>query len=280
MTEVFRRTRIVQAWLAGIRYLESQESLDSTNVILEIKNPLQATFEDRAVIGAVNAALQKKNRFRTVMTAAGTIFPQNIYQHHGRPAWYGQYKAILARGKTPGTWGTYVMRMIERKDTNGELFNPLEKIIEKLIALREKNLSHYKAAYELGISEPSLDLDSDLNGLGFDLPTYNPALDRNSYLGTPCLSHVTFKLMGGKLEMTAIYRSHYYAERALGNLIGLAQLQRYVAEESGFESGTLTCISTYAKLDVGLGGIRATRNLLKTLPIDETLTAAFPEAAL
>ncbi len=273
MTEVFRRTRVVQAWLAGIRYLETQKSLDSTNIILEIDHPLRATADDRSVVNAVNTALQKKNPSRSVMTAAGTIFPQSMYQRYGRPAWYDQYKAILARGKAPGTWGTYVMRMIERNEETGESFNPLEKIITKLTTLREKELNHYKAAYELGLSDPHRDLMNPCNGIGFELPTYNPAVDRHMYLGSPCLSHLTFKLINERLDMTAIYRSHYYAERALGNLIGLAQLQRYVAEESGFDLGSLTCISSYAKLDEGLGGIRATRALLESLPVDETLIA-------
>ena len=177
MTKVFRRTRVVQAWLAGIRYLETQKSLDSTNIILEIDHPLRATAEDKSVVDTVNAALRKKKPSRSVMTAAGTIFPQSIYQRHGRPAWYEQYKSILERGKAPGTWGTYVMRMIERNEVTGESFNPLEKIITKLIALREKELNQYKAAYELSVSDPHADMMNPCNGIGFELPTYNPALD-------------------------------------------------------------------------------------------------------
>lgn len=271
MTEVFRRSRVVQAWLAGARYLASQRSLDSRNVILEIATPQLATAEDRDVIKEVDLTLQRKNSKRSVMTAAGTIFPQRLYQRYGRPAWYDNYKAIMVRGMAPNTWGTYAMRMIDRRQDDGTSFNPLEKIIEKLAALQQENLNHFKAAYELGVCDPGVDIANSINGEGFDLPTYNPSLDRHMYMGSPCLSHVTFKLMDGKLDLTAIYRSHYYAERALGNLIGLAQLQRYVAKESGFETGVMTCISTYAKLDEGLGGVRAARKLLESLPIDETL---------
>jgi hypothetical protein len=271
MAEVFHRTRVVQAWLAGIRYLESQKTLDATNVILTIDSPMLAAQEDKSVVEAVNYALKKKNPSRSVMTAAGTIFPQQIYRRYGRPGWYDRYKSIMSRGKERGSWGTYALRMIERNDAEGEAFNPLETIVTKLAALRERELSKYKAAYELGVNDPLLDLTNPRNGIGFELPTYNPAVDRNMYIGSPCLSHVTFKLIDDRLDMTAIYRSHYYAERALGNLIGLAQLQHYVAVESGFEVGTLTCISTYAKLDGGLGGVGATRALLTSFPPDETL---------
>lgn len=272
MATVFQRTRVVQAWLAAIRHLERQPNHDATNIILEIATPLVATAEDREVVRAMTDALQRKKSERTVMTAAGTIFPYSIVKRHGRPEWYSRYKTIMARGMMPRSWGTYALRMIERKDASGVTFNPLEKIIEKLTAIRTEHLNQYIAAYELGVCDPSVDFASGFNGIGLELPTYDPGTDRHMYYGSACLSHVTFKLMHGKIDLTAIYRSHYYAERALGNLIGLAQLQNYVAEESGYETGVLTCISTYARLDEGVGGIRSARALLDTFPMDETLT--------
>lgn len=275
MAEVFHRSRVVQAWLAGARYLSEQKSLDARNIILEINAPQLLTAVDRSAIRDVDCALQSVNTNRSVMTAAGTIFPYRLYRRYGRPAWYTHYQTVMERSKAPYTWGTYAMRMIERKDQDGRSFNPLEKIIDKLSAVKQGTMGKFKAAYELGICDPHVDIEQAFNGGGFDLPTYNPSLDRNMYLGSPCLSHVTFKLMDGKLDLTAIYRSHYYAERALGNLIGLAQLQDYVSRESGFETGVMTCVSTYAKLDDGLGGIRATRKLLRSLPSDEFTTKEF-----
>jgi hypothetical protein len=49
--------------------------------------------------------------------------------------------------------------------------------------------------------------------------------------------------------LTAIYRSHYYIERALGNILGLAQLLTFVAAEVGVDVGSLVCHSTYAVID-------------------------------
>lgn len=262
MAQVFSKNRVVEAWLEAARYLSTQANHDSCNIILEIKSPKQINENDRLTIAAVDKALQSINLKRSVMTAAATIFPYRLYNHYKRPEWYSQYKAVIQHSKEKHTWGTYTLRMIERKGKNGENFNPLEAIIQKLSAMK-KLKRHYKATCELGITAPEIDLH--LNGEGFELPTYNPSIDQNKYLGTPCLSHVTFKLISGKLELTAIYRSHYYAERALGNLIGLAQLQDYVATESGFEVGTMTCISTYAILDSGLGSIKYTRDLLLSL---------------
>ncbi len=56
--------------------------------------------------------------------------------------------------------------------------------------------------------------------------------------------------------LTAVYRYHYYIQRALGNLIGLAQLLAFVAEEVGVEIGPLVCHSTYAVLDTEGGWSR------------------------
>jgi thymidylate synthase len=79
-----------------------------------------------------------------------------------------------------------------------------------------------------------------------------------------CLSHLSFKMVGpNRLDLTAMYRSHYYGERALGNLVGLSQLLNFVARESGTEPGTLSCLSTHALIDNALGTIRDVRALLE-----------------
>jgi hypothetical protein len=36
----------------------------------------------------------------------------------------------------------------------------------------------------------------------------------------------------------------------LGNLIGLGQLQAFVAEEAGLKAGSLTIVSTHAEIDM------------------------------
>ncbi|MBZ5698792.1 MAG: hypothetical protein LAN18_09620 [Acidobacteriia bacterium] len=49
--------------------------------------------------------------------------------------------------------------------------------------------------------------------------------------------------------LTALYRSHYYVQKTLGNLLGLAQLQGFVANETRLNIGPLICHSTYATLE-------------------------------
>ena len=65
--------------------------------------------------------------------------------------------------------------------------------------------------------------------------------------------HVSVKLDHGKVRINATYRSHYYVQRLLGNLLGLARLQYFLAHEANLDIGPLTINSTYAKLDTGSG---------------------------
>jgi len=48
-----------------------------------------------------------------------------------------------------------------------------------------------------------------------------------------------------------MYRSHYYVAKTLGNLLGLAQLQAFVANETNLKVGPLICHSTHARVDTG-----------------------------
>jgi thymidylate synthase len=100
-----------------------------------------------------------------------------------------------------------------------------------------------RAAYEINFADED---DS------FELPIYrvNEDADRVWPVQQPCLSHLSFKVYpGNALTLAAVYRSHYYVSKALGNLLGLAQLQSFVANETGLTVGPLICYSTHARID-------------------------------
>ena len=253
--------RIVPTWLAAARYLNSRRPRQARNLLLEIRQPLDLTEDDHAVMELVDQALARKGL--TLRTVAGTIFPIAMYQHYGRPAYYEKYKEMLKRGQQPNTWGTYAHRMIERPGKKpGTTINPLEYLVEKLSADGQprrkdgKDVS-FVATYELNVADPEADLQPQFES-GGEVPTYNPALDMKDWLGLPCLSHLSFKRVphgnGHAVDLTAVYRSHHYCARALGNLLGLGQLLSFVAKESGLDVGTLSCLSTHAELDVGEWG--------------------------
>lgn len=262
--------RIVPTWMAAAKHLNNAPRRQARNLLLEISNPLLLTAADNEILTRVDEALSPRGL--TLRTVAGTIFPLDFYRRFKRPAFYHEYLSMLQRGKKTGSWGTYAARMIDREGKrDGERINPLEMLVQRLSDSgqpKKKNGGKisYPSAYELGVSDPYEDLVS-FEDVGGEVPTYNCAFDGRQWLGMPCLSHLSFKRVaiedGYAVDLTAIYRSHHYCARALGNLIGLGQLLSFVATESGLSVGSLSCLSTHAELDVGKwGGVAASNAIL------------------
>lgn len=264
--------RIVPTWLAAARFLQQSQGKTALNVLLEISDPLTLTPDDHAVMAKVDGALAKSDL--TLRTVAGTIFPLALYKRYGRPDFYSKYLEMLKRGKARGTWGTYAARMMQRPGRPlGTTINPLDILVEKLRTdsqphSRDGSPKSFTSTYELGVADPAIDLAGQhLHLSGGDIPTYNAANDGNKWLGYPCLSHVSFKRVeaasGHAVNLTAIYRSHHYCSRALGNLLGLAQLLSFVAKESELSVGTLSCLSSFAELDESKwGGAKVAQSVL------------------
>ncbi|RDY66902.1 hypothetical protein DX912_11345 [Lysobacter soli] len=264
MAKVFSAERLVPAWLDAARSLNAAPDRTDRNFVLEISSPARVEDDDLQVINAVDETLRAGKSGFGVFTVAGTIFPQGLYLRSGRPDFYKRYLDSMKAGKKEGTWGTYAMRMMERTHPKSrKVINPLDTIVTKL--QETKTGRKIKSAYELGVH----DVTDLLHGeIGCELPIHEPATDGGRATNIPCLSHLSFKLDPGKgaVDLTAVYRSHYYAQRALGNLVGLSQLLNFVTKESGYAPGVLTCVSTLAHLDAeSFGGTGAATALLKRL---------------
>ncbi|WP_454828096.1 hypothetical protein [Pseudoxanthomonas wuyuanensis] len=264
MAKLFSSERIVPVWVEAARSLAATPGRNDRNFILEIASPTTLTAEDVTAVRAVDTELRKTEDAIGVYTVAATIFPQRMYLRHGRPDFYEKFLAVMKKGQKPNTWGTYAMRMLERTHPKTrKAINPLDTIVTKL--QKTKTDRKIRSAYELGLHEVADVLDNEIGG---ELPIYAPSSDGGRPTNIPCLSHLSFKLDPERdaVDLTAVYRSHHYGRRALGNLIGLSQLQAFVANESGYTSGVLTCVSTLAHLDVGaFGGVAATDALLQSL---------------
>lgn len=246
MGVVITEDRIVPAWLAAVAHLE-QNRCRYRNMMIELDAPDVVTAADRRVIGLVDDALSRQGK-TTVLTVAGTIFPQALYKRAGAAGLPGHFLSIMGSAKKPGTWGTYAMRLMARPGKQPkEVINPLQLLVAKLKRAAGPG-SAFVSNYEMGVHSAA-DLTQD-EPTFCDVPLYDPAQDGGMIRNQPCLSHLSFKLVDKSvLELTAIYRSHYYAERALGNFIGLRHLMNFVAAEAGVQAGRLTCISTDAYLD-------------------------------
>jgi hypothetical protein len=280
MGQVFAEDRIVPTWLAAAKYL-LKNGRRARNLVLEIDHPRLLTDEDRRAIAVVDATLRQHCDL-SVLTVAGTIFPQGLYRKHGAAGLDKRYLKIMERAKEKGTWGTYAMRLMQRRGREfGETFNPLEQVIFKLKRASTPGQGKpYVSIYEAGVH-----LAEDLGGepllAACEVPTFDSSIDGSMVSNMPCLSHLTFKLSKEtkSVDLTAIYRSHYYAQRALGNLVGLTHLLTFVAEQAGLNVGQLTCISTDATLDFQhWGGVPAGKAVLAEIE-PRTAAPAKPSAA-
>lgn len=230
MTLIYGET-CEQTWLNAVLHLEQQTPWEDFNLVLEVKKPFLHQPKDRAVYSKVNKFLELHDA-NPLFTVAETIFPAAEYRRNGALGVYEVYPDEIYPS-IKSNWGTYAYRLLgKRKDHNGDDYRPLQRCVEKM----QRQVARAKGT---------------LRGC-YELATYDPHHDSNMTIGGPCLSHLSFKVSRAReLHLTAIYRSHYYVERALGNLRGLACLQAFVCEQTGLSSGTMTCVSTLAQLDLG-----------------------------
>ncbi|WP_437334268.1 hypothetical protein [Sorangium sp. So ce394] len=228
---------LAHSWLMACEHLLAKPGWVDTTVVLHIKEPTRVRQQDKAVADTLDGFLIAHEQYNS-HTVAETIFPGYEYVRRGLDGVYKDYPdEIFPRIKGHPQfrhWGTYAHRLLRRTDGDGREYNPLAELIKKM---RQKN--PVRASYEIGL------------GFGFELATYDDDEDRGSRLGGPCLSHLSFKLIDKKVHLTAMYRSHYYIQRAYGNLLGLARLQAFVADQVGVTAGPLVCHSTMAVLEHG-----------------------------
>ncbi len=230
-----------QAWLKAAKYLAQQHERMVFNLVLGVHQPTIATAEDFHVHDVVNAFLEEHGK-QPLVTTSGTIFPGGLYLQGGAKAVFTEFPVLYKKFKTQ--WGTYAGRMFCPTITSkGSERAPLEVLIEKLKT--QSGHGHMRAAYEVKIFDDSDTWDT------CELSVYEPESDCQMTRGQPCLTHLSFKLhQDNSVYLTALYRTHFYIEKTLGNLLGLGQLLSFVAEEAGLTTGSLVCHSTMAQLEV------------------------------
>jgi hypothetical protein len=271
--------RLVPTWLAASQYLNSRPatSREARNLVLEMSRPDLITASDLRIFEFVDTALRAHSNDLNVKTVAATIFPAALYKRHGRQGMYEAYKRIMARAMVEHTWGTYALRMIDWRPNKGaRTINQLDATIFKLDRAAHKG-HPYKSAYEVGVTNPGA--DDACHEFGCEVPTFHPGSEGRKIGNMPCLSHLSFKLVNRQaVDLTAIYRSHHYAARCLGNLLGLSQLLAFVAAEAKLKVGTLTCVSTHAEFDTkSWGGPSSAQKVLDAISSSvaaEALSAA------
>lgn len=255
-----------RAWAAACASIIGTKN-EGYNVVIDVADPVRHDKNDNQAITLVDGFLRRHDQ-NPVVTVANTIFPQALYEAHGSPAFYEVYHRDFDRfSHESKMWGQYFDRMTRWRTADGKVINPLQDLVAKLKGNETKN-QRYKAVSELAVAGPPSDNagtpdDGMADG---DLTIYTPASDRKRSRGGPCLSHLSFKRHPEHgILLTAVYRNHFYVTRLLGNLIGLGQLQAFVAKEAGgLGVGSLTVVSTHAEMGADGGwGITQAKELVK-----------------
>jgi hypothetical protein len=240
LIKAFEGPSCASVWLDAVKYIRDQ--VHAYNVVLGIENPLKVGSRDAAIHQHVNRFLEAHHA-EPLATVATTIFPGSEYLHGGADEVFKEFPEVLPRirGRWDGYAGRMLSRSIEQKD--GSKISPLERLVEKMKTQASK-AGPMRSVYDISTDDPHDPL--------FDLAIYQAEQDASA-IHPPCLMHLTFKLVTKQVYLTALYRTHFYVEKALGNLIGLAQLQSFVADQlgDGFEAGPLICHSSYALFDSG-----------------------------
>lgn len=218
----------LQAWRCAVaRLLAERRKAHNLFVLVNRPNRIEPSwlqaYDPRTVIGSAES----------LSNVANTIFPERAWTRAVRKGWdrtqfYDRYKQIYQRGKRIGwnrfrnrtAWGTYFLRLT---DFGAQHVNQLDDAIK---ALTSWGINH-RAAVTFHLCDPNTD-------------KYRPS-------GGPCWHFGELSAREDRiLDFTAVYRSHDYFQKALGNFIGLSRLLCFICDQTGKTPGTLCCHSVYA----------------------------------
>lgn len=215
VTRCIEQASLSEAWAASLAVVLDDEDRRVNHLLIRATEPLPEVSEIRDAADALLADLELQG----VDTVRNTIFPYETALDVPDPEELTQeylemYPALKSLGSPRGT---YFGRMIAYPRADGGFGNQLVATLEKLKAACMG--PRWKSIYEINI--------------------YNEQRDTRVTRSFPCMSHLAFHIDGDRLDCLATYRSHDLIDKAYGNYLGLAQLQAYLAEQSGFAPGEL-----------------------------------------
>lgn len=234
MTAFVSGADISTAWLAAMTHLLAQPDGRLSNLAVSIADPTSERTDIREELEAFAERARRRGRDAPqIDSVAGTLFMRSFYQPHAADPeahlyeWERRIRPVV-RKHPQNRRGTYFERLVAYPLADGSEFNQLHHILGRLRSAAAQGRRRGNQ-YELALFHPQ----------------------RDSYpLGFPCLSHISITLRDGTLDATAIYRNQYFVTRAYGNYVGLGEVLRFLAQESGFAVGELLCIASHANLEL------------------------------
>lgn len=229
---------VSSAWLAAVSHLLKEPGGQCSNLGVAIGDPTAEHADVRAELDAFAANARRTGKdMPRIDSVAGTIFQTSFY----RPGTvdpeghlYELERRIrkVVRRHPQNRRGTYFERLVAYPLRDDHEFNQLHHVLGRL----QSAASHGRR-----------------NGNQFELSIFHP--ERDSYpVGFPCLSHISITLREGVLDATALYRNQYFLDRAYGNYLGIGEVLRFLATESGYAVGELLCVASHASLEAAKYG--------------------------
>ncbi len=221
MPHLIQADNVSDGWLQALAHVLAHEDTECTNLMVNIQRPLQTI----TVIDNHYNLFCAENGLTELRKVADTVFPQRAYEvlQCDRARLYTKSNRIHKAVR--GRWGSYFNQMINWSESSKSVTrNQLEDIIT---SINERDSVHRKA-YVIHITNPVLHLGWPRGG--------------------PCLHSVYIQLRPNPREMSimAVYRSHDFGVKAYGNYIGLGNLLQFLAKETNFAVGNLSCVSSTA----------------------------------
>ncbi|WP_298461268.1 hypothetical protein [uncultured Cellulomonas sp.] len=264
---------ISDAWVETLESVNSEQGGTATHLMVTVSSPQQG--DDPTVSSVINRVLLERDK-HGVLTVANTLFPISLYNNPGF-SWspeltpddgaaldeaaaelYAAYLDSLPTLKRvrANSGGTYFARMVSWPGKTATGTNQLSNRIE---ALRKERSNRRRASNASDIAVAGEADGADEAGVGGLLEQY--AVSDTRTRGFPCLVHIDISVRNGALSLLGVYRHWHLITRGYGNLVGLARLQQFLCQQTGFATGELAIVAGHANAEhsdySGRSGVRA-----------------------
>ncbi len=214
-------------WCRTLQHIVENPGSEITPLVITLSG-----FEEHTVINNLLNEDLSKNNLDSIEVVSETIFPQSLYRYNenDRQKLFDSYlENVLPR-----------LKKIDKRNSSGTYF-------ERLIAFGDSKKN------QLNIIIDSLQEDSTIKRRSKSQASiFDPVKDHKNgvFQSFPCLQHVTFyKTETGGLVINSFYAMQYLYQRAYGNWLGLINLGKFVANETGLELERFNCFVGVEKLD-------------------------------
>jgi len=224
---IIKEKNISFAWLEALNFICENRGKELSPLVINI-----CDFKESTQIHDIINQHLKKHGFAEISTVAETIFPNSLYLYckKNRNDLFREYLDNLVRIKAidkANRQGTYFERLIAFGGSTQKI-NQLEIIISSLLDQNNNRRSKLQASI------------------------FNPQFDHKPgpYQNFPCLQHITcYKTKDDGLILNSFYALQYLFRRGYGNWLGLINLGKFIAEQSGLKFMQLNCFVGIEKLD-------------------------------